>query len=78
MSLLMFQNQEYQTTPVTSQIYNKISDRSYDSFYTFKSMLPFYTGFNHVAGHQLQPGFQVFAKLLLWPVEISNERLQSV
>lgn len=42
------------------------------------SLLPFNTGFNHVTGHELEPGLQVFAKLFFWPVEISNERLQSV
>lgn len=42
------------------------------------SMLPFHTGFDHVTGHQLQSGLKVFAKLLLWPVEVFDEGLQSI
>lgn len=40
--------------------------------------LPLYAGFDHVAGHQLQPGLQVFTELLLGPVEIPDEGLKSV
>lgn len=40
--------------------------------------LPLDAGLDHVAGHQLQPGLQVFAELLLGPVEIPDEGLQSV
>lgn len=42
------------------------------------SLVPFDTGFDHVTGHEFEAGLQVFAKLFFWPVEISNERLQSV
>lgn len=40
--------------------------------------LPFHTGLDHVTGHQLQSGLQVFSKLFLWPVQISYEGLQSI
>lgn len=40
--------------------------------------LPLDAGLDHVAGHQLQPGLQVFAELLLGPVQVPDEGLQSV
>lgn len=40
--------------------------------------LPFDAGLDHVAGHQLQPGLQVFTELLLGPVQIPDEGLQSI
>lgn len=42
------------------------------------SWLPFDAGLDHVTGHELEPGLQVFAELFFWPVEVSNERLQSI
>lgn len=39
---------------------------------------PFYTGLDHVTGHQLESALQVFTELLLGPVEVSDEGLQGV
>lgn len=39
---------------------------------------PFHTGFNHITGHEFEPGLQVFAELLLRPVKISDEGLQGI
>lgn len=45
----------------------------------FRTMTsPFDTGLDHVAGHELEPALQVFAKLLLRPVQVSDERLKRV
>lgn len=40
--------------------------------------LPFYTGLNHVTGHEFKSALQVFGKLFFWPVQVSYERLQCI
>jgi len=41
-------------------------------------VLPFDTGLNHIAGHELEAALQVLAKLLLGPVQVPDEGLQGV
>lgn len=40
--------------------------------------LPFYTGLNHVTGHEFKSALQVFGKLFFWPVQVSYECLQCI
>lgn len=51
---------------------------AYNNKYQLFEMLPFYTRLDHVTGHQLQSGLQMFAKLLLWPVEVSDKGLEGI